>query len=100
MLVQPTVELAKRFSRQRIAPLIETTPVLAHRVSDPRERDSANTILAKEFPGGVLEATGANSAVGLRSSASSAAPGACVSFRARPALRSQPARRLRGAGRE
>ncbi|HUA57935.1 MAG TPA: phage terminase large subunit family protein [Verrucomicrobiae bacterium] len=67
MLVQPTVELAKRFSRQRIAPLIETTRVLAERVSDPRERDSGNTILAKEFPGGVLVATGANSAVGLRS---------------------------------
>jgi len=40
MLVEPTVELAKRFSRQRIASLIENTPVLAQRVSDPRERDS------------------------------------------------------------
>jgi hypothetical protein len=67
MMVQPTVELAKRFSRQRIATLIETTRVLARLVSDPRERDSGNTILAKEFPGGVLVATGANSAVGLRS---------------------------------
>ena len=67
MLVEPTVELAKRFSRQRIAPLIENTSVLAERVSDPRERDSGNTILAKEFPGGVLVATGANSSVGLRS---------------------------------
>jgi phage terminase large subunit GpA-like protein len=67
MMVQPTVELAKRFSRQRIATLIETSPTLAKRVSDPRERDSGNTILAKEFPGGVLVATGANSAVGLRS---------------------------------
>ena len=67
MLVEPTVELAKRFSRQRIAPLIENASVLAERVSDPRERDSGNTILAKEFPGGVLVATGANSSVGLRS---------------------------------
>jgi len=67
MLVEPTVELAKRFSRQRIAPLIENTSVLAERVSDPRERDSGNTILAKEFPGGVLVATGASSSVGLRS---------------------------------
>jgi phage terminase large subunit GpA-like protein len=67
MLVEPTVELAKRFSRQRIAPLIENTSALAERVSDPRERDSGNTILAKEFPGGVLVATGANSSVGLRS---------------------------------
>ena len=67
MLVEPTVELAKRFSRQRIAPLIENTSVLADLVSDPRERDSGNTILAKEFPGGVIVATGANSSVGLRS---------------------------------
>jgi phage terminase large subunit GpA-like protein len=67
MLVEPTVELAKRFSRQRIASLIENTSVLAQRVSDPRERDSGNTILAKEFPGGVLVVTGANSSVGLRS---------------------------------
>ena len=36
-------------------------------MSDPRERDSGNTILAKEFPGGVLVVTGANSSVGLRS---------------------------------
>ena len=67
MLVEPTVESAKRFSRQRIAPMIENTSVLADRVSDPRERDSGNTILAKEFAGGVLVATGANSSVGLRS---------------------------------
>jgi phage terminase large subunit GpA-like protein len=32
-----------------------------------RSRDSGNTILAKEFRGGVLVMTGANSAVGLRS---------------------------------
>ena len=38
-------------------------------VRDPRSRDSGNTILAKEFPGGVLVMTGANSAVGLRSMA-------------------------------
>ena len=38
-------------------------------VADARSRDSANTILAKEFPGGLLVMTGANSAVGLRSMA-------------------------------
>ncbi len=32
-----------------------------------RSRDSGNTVLSKEFPGGVLILTGANSAVGLRS---------------------------------
>jgi phage terminase large subunit GpA-like protein len=40
--------------------------VLRELVSDPHSRDSGNTMLAKEFPGGILVMTGANSAVGLR----------------------------------
>ncbi|MFB3909969.1 MAG: phage terminase large subunit family protein [Candidatus Eisenbacteria bacterium] len=67
LYVQPTVEMAKRVSRQRIAPMIEACPPLRERVEEPRSRDSGNTILAKEFPGGILILTGANSAVGLRS---------------------------------
>jgi len=31
LAVQPTVELAKRFSRQRIDPLLEETPALRER---------------------------------------------------------------------
>lgn len=69
MAVQPTVEMAKRNSKQRIDPLIEECEVLRKLVCDPRSRDSGNTVLAKEFPGGVLVMTGANSAVGLRSMA-------------------------------
>ncbi len=67
MIVQPTVELAKRFSRQRVAPLVDDTPRLAGKVADAAARDASNTMLAKEFMGGVLVITGANSAVGLRS---------------------------------
>lgn len=67
LLVQPTVEGAKRVSKQRVDTLIEASPELASRVKDPRSRDSGNTQLMKEFPGGVLVMTGANSAVGLRS---------------------------------
>jgi phage terminase large subunit GpA-like protein len=67
--VQPTVEMAKRNSKQRIDPLIEESKPLRELVSDPRSRDSGNTMLAKEFPGGILVMTGANSAVGLRSMA-------------------------------
>jgi phage terminase large subunit GpA-like protein len=67
LAVQPTVELAKRFSRQRIDPLLEETPALRERVAPARARDSGNTVLSKEFPGGILVLTGANSAVGLRS---------------------------------
>ncbi len=69
MSVQPTVEMAKRNSKQRIEPLIEESEVLRKLVRDPRSRDSGNTVLSKDFPGGVLVMTGANSAVGLRSMA-------------------------------
>lgn len=67
MAVWPTVEMAKRNSKQRIDPLIEESPILAELIAPARSRDSGNTILSKEYRGGVLVMTGANSAVGLRS---------------------------------
>jgi phage terminase large subunit GpA-like protein len=67
MIVQPTIDLAKRFSRQRLEPLVTVTPRVAAKVAPARDRDSGNTMLTKEFPGGQLILTGANSAVGLRS---------------------------------
>lgn len=67
LMVQPTVELAKRVSKQRLAPMIEATPVLRERVAEARSRDSGNTVQVKEFEGGLLIITGANSSAGLRS---------------------------------
>ena len=67
MAVAPTVEMAKRYSKQRIDPLIEESPALKALIAPARARDAGNTILAKEYRGGVLVLTGANSAVGLRS---------------------------------
>jgi phage terminase large subunit GpA-like protein len=67
MAVAPTVEMAKRYSKQRIDPLIEESPALRTLIAPSRSRDAGNTVLAKEFRGGVLVLTGANSAVGLRS---------------------------------
>lgn len=67
LMVQPSLMDAKKVSQQRIAPMIESTPVLAERVSDPKSRDSGNTILMKLFRGGLLLMTGANSDKGLRS---------------------------------
>lgn len=67
LVVQPTVEMGKRWSKGRLAPLIEDTPCLKDKVKDPRTRDSGNTVQSKEFPGGQVVITGANSAVGLRS---------------------------------
>ena len=67
LLIQPTVEMAKRNSKQRLDPLIEECPRLCEKIKDKKAKDSGNTILGKDFPGGVLVMTGANSAVGLRS---------------------------------
>lgn len=67
LMVQPTVDLAKRVSKQRIAPMIAATPRLRARVREARSRDSGNTVFVKEFDGGLLIMTGANSAAGLRS---------------------------------
>jgi phage terminase large subunit GpA-like protein len=67
LIVQPTVEVAKRVSKQRIAPMIEASPRLRVKVKEARSKDSGNTMLVKEFDGGLLIITGANSAAGLRS---------------------------------
>jgi len=53
LAVQPTVELAKRNSRQRIDPLIDESPDLRERVKPARSRDAGNTMLSKEFAGGI-----------------------------------------------
>ena len=67
LAVLPTVEMAKRSSRGRIDPLISESPALRERVNPARSRDAGNSTLSKEFPGGILVLTGANSATGLRS---------------------------------
>lgn len=67
MLVMPTTDTGKRISKQRIAPMIEETPVLAAKFSEVKSRNSSNTVLMKDFPGGVLVIAGANSGPGLRS---------------------------------
>lgn len=67
MTIQPTVDLAKRYSRQRVSAMIESTPALRSRIKDSRSRDSGNTVQLKEFSGGIWVLTGANSAAGLAS---------------------------------
>lgn len=66
LAVYPTIDMAKKYSRQRLQPSISTCKNLRGKVKDNRSRDSGNTTLMKEFPGGTLVMTGANSAAGLR----------------------------------
>lgn len=67
LCVQPTLDMAERWSKQRLAPMIEDTPHLRSKIAPARQRDSGNTTLLKEYPGGVVIVAGANSASGLRS---------------------------------
>lgn len=66
LIVLPNLDTAKNVSKQRLAPMIEATPVLAELVTSPRERDSGNTLLLKEFRGGLLRLAGANAPAGLK----------------------------------
>lgn len=65
LMVQPTVELAESFSKERLTPTIRDTPVLRELIKDPRSRDSGNTLLGKVYPGGNIALIGANAPSGL-----------------------------------
>ena len=65
LVILPTLDLAKMWSNDRLAPMLRDTPVLKNSVKDPRSRDSGNTLLQKSFPGGYLAVVGANSPAGL-----------------------------------
>jgi phage terminase large subunit GpA-like protein len=67
MLLEPTVDMAETVSKDRIAPMVRDTPCLAGKIRDAKSRDSGNTILHKQFPGGYLVVSGANSAASLSS---------------------------------
>jgi phage terminase large subunit GpA-like protein len=65
LVLQPTLDMAETFSKDRLAPMFRDTPVLHGLIKDARSRDSNNTILKKNFPGGHLTIVGANSPTGL-----------------------------------
>lgn len=65
LIVQPTLEMAKMWSNDRLAPMLRDTPALKNKVKDARSRDSGNTLYQKSFPGGYLAIVGANSPAGL-----------------------------------
>jgi len=67
LVLQPTLEMAETWSKDRLAPMLRDTPVLTGAVADPRSRDSGNTMLHKRFTGGHLTVVGANSPSSLAS---------------------------------
>lgn len=67
LFVHPTTIDAKEYSKLRIAPMIRDCPTLRKKVSDPKSRDSSNTILQKTYPGGILTMCGSTEAHALAS---------------------------------
>jgi phage terminase large subunit GpA-like protein len=67
LMVQPTVDMGKDFSKERITPMIRDTPALNKVMGKEKIKNSKDTILKKYFPGGFIAIVGANSPVGLAS---------------------------------
>lgn len=67
LLVQPTLDMAQAWSKDRLAPMLRDSPRLESKVKDVRSREAGNTILHKTFPGGHITMAGANSAASLAS---------------------------------
>ena len=67
MLIMPTETLVREVSKQKIGPSIKELGRIDSKIRDARIRDSGNTIMAKEFPGGILFLCGSNSPAGYRS---------------------------------
>jgi phage terminase large subunit GpA-like protein len=66
LMIQPNIENAEAWSRERFSPMLRDTPALFGKVRDPRARDTnTNTLRQKVFPGGQLSIIGANAPAGL-----------------------------------
>lgn len=65
LIIQPTLEAAEAWSKDRLGPMLRDTPALRDKVKEPKSRDSENTIRQKTFPGGRLSIIGANAPSGL-----------------------------------
>ena len=67
LLIQPTLQMAEAFSKDRVAPMISACAPLSRAVDGAGARKSGNTLLHKQFPGGHLTLAGANSPASLAS---------------------------------
>lgn len=65
LVVQPTIEFAESWSKERLVPMLRDCACFAGKVRDNRSRDSGNTILHKSFIGGNIAIVGANAPAGL-----------------------------------
>lgn len=67
LVLQPTLEMAEAWSKDRLSPMLRDTPAMSGRVADAKSRDGTNTIRHKIFEGGHITMAGANSPASLAS---------------------------------
>lgn len=67
LMIMPTDAMAKSFSKKKLTNTIKLIPSLKDKIKEAKSRDSGNTILEKEFPGGSWKLTGSNSGASYRS---------------------------------
>ena len=67
LLLQPTLEMAKAWSKDRLAAMLRDSKTFRGKVAEVRTRDSGNTVLHKVFAGGHITMAGANSPASLAS---------------------------------
>ena len=67
LVIQPSLEMAQAWSKERLAPMIRDTPALKSKFKESRARDSGNTLRHKEYAGGYVAIIGANAPSGLAS---------------------------------
>lgn len=69
LYMMPTDTMMKEVSKGRIQKMIESTPEIRAKIKPSKAKESGNTIQNKEFEGGFVKMVGANSPVGLSSTA-------------------------------
>jgi phage terminase large subunit GpA-like protein len=65
MYVLPTIDIAGKFSDQRLQPAFELMPSVRKKLGARRARDGGNSRMSKKYPAGFLVLSGANSANSL-----------------------------------
>ncbi|MGC1547236.1 MAG: terminase gpA endonuclease subunit [Rhodanobacter sp.] len=65
MYVLPTIDIAGKFSDQRLQPAFELMPAVRAKLGSRRARDGGNSRMSKKYPAGFLVLSGANSANSL-----------------------------------
>jgi terminase, large subunit len=67
LFMMPTDSMCRSFSKKKLSTCIKQIDALKGKISEPKSRDSSNTIMQKDFDGGSWMLSGSNSGASFRS---------------------------------